>query len=82
MLGLLRPRLEHCVQLWAPQQTKGVKLCESLQGRATKTAKALQGKACEETVCCKTPSQAAKPQDTKHPGNATARLHLPVQNFI
>uniref|UniRef100_A0A8B9C4N9 Uncharacterized protein n=1 Tax=Anser brachyrhynchus TaxID=132585 RepID=A0A8B9C4N9_9AVES len=36
----------------------------------------------KETVCCKMPSQAAKPEDREHPGNATARLHLPVQNFI
>lgn len=47
---LLRPCIEHCVQLWVPQQMKGMNLCEILQGRATRTAKALQGKTCEERL--------------------------------
>jgi len=39
----VQPRLEHWVQLWVPQYTKGTKLGERFQGRATKVVKGLEG---------------------------------------
>jgi len=50
VFSIVWPELEHCLQFWAPQFQKDVKVLECIWRRATKLLEGLEGVSCEKRL--------------------------------
>ena len=49
-LGLVRPCLEYCVQMWSPQYRSDMDLLEQVQRRATKMIQGVERLSCDDRL--------------------------------